>query len=111
MSAKKPAETTKKRAVLEYLAANPKATNPDVATALGEQGITISARNIANIKYRAKGEKLAKPRAKDNKAARATAKRRYLQGPYPQKTLKKPSHSAKDQGEEQREPLGDNRRG
>ena len=50
MSAKMPAETTKKQAVLDYVAANPKTVNADVAKALGEQGITVSAQDIANIK-------------------------------------------------------------
>jgi hypothetical protein len=87
MSAKKPAETTKKQAVLDYLAANPKAANADVVTALAEQGIAISARDISTIKYHAKKAKRVRPRAKASKMADANAKRKYLQRPYPQKTL------------------------
>lgn len=87
MTAKVPAEKTKKQAVLDYVATNRKASNADVAKALDEQGITVTAQDIANIKYRAKKEKRAKPRGKDKKAAEATAKRKYVLRPYPQKTL------------------------
>jgi hypothetical protein len=87
MSAKLPPETTKKQAVLDYVAANPKTANADVAKALGEQGITVSAQDIASIKYRAKKGKRGRPHGKDKKAAEATARRKYVQRPYPQKTL------------------------
>jgi hypothetical protein len=87
MSAKASTGITKKQAVIDYLAAHRKATNADVAKVLGEQGITVTGQEVATIKYRTKKEKHAKPRVRDKAAAEASAKRRALQRPYPQKTL------------------------
>ncbi|MEN6405903.1 MAG: hypothetical protein ABFC77_05470 [Thermoguttaceae bacterium] len=95
MSAKNPAHVTKKQSILDFLAANPKASNSDVVEALRKQNVEVKASDVASIKYHAKKdtkkEKPTRTRTKGQAKARDTreakAKRKYLQRPYPQKTL------------------------
>src|SRR5271166_5200510 len=91
MSTGSPPKITKKQAILDDLAANPKSTHDDVVNALAKQGIEVKVTDVASAKYRAKKEKGEKKRAKRNAKSsdsqEAKARRRYLQRPYPQKTF------------------------
>jgi hypothetical protein len=56
-------EVNKSQAVRDYLQANPNASNKDVSTALGKEGIRVSPQHVANIKAKAKMKRKARKRA------------------------------------------------
>ncbi len=83
--AKKKVTTSKAQAVRDYMAKHTKASPTEVAAALAKQGLEVTSRQVSDIKNRSR--KTSIKGSKGTNKVGTKDKRKYVERPYPQKSL------------------------